>query len=176
MENENPFEAPTPERATFIRPPDGPNLWRDGPFLVAAPGAEFPARCIKCNRRSGSGRFRRLLKSRDGRSGANLTVELGLCEKHLLRAQMRQLWPGLGLTAIALGVIILTSMKEPEAPFIGALLTCLGVLILCLGPWLLGVATLTLKKSDPPFLWLRGVCREFLDESPHVPNDAVANP
>jgi hypothetical protein len=88
----------------------------------------------------------------------NVTVYIGLCDKHYLRRQIGVFLGG-GLIALALLMGAITALNHDFR-----LLAYAGISIL-LGVTLttLLTQTVTVKKIEGRYIWLKGVCRDYLN-------------
>ena len=160
-------------------PPASLLIWRSDRLLVMSQGAELPDRCVKCNAPAHGQRLRRKLYWHSPyiyllillnlliyvivamivRKRAQ--VEVGLCEPH--RSQ-RRLAIGLGwlmgLGGLALFILSLVNNWGWFA-LLGFVLFITGLV------W--GAAkgpVISAKKIDPQFVWVKGVCRDYLATLP----------
>lgn len=160
--------------------PVGGMLWRYKKQLVVRPETPLPDRCVKCNAPANGSRLRRRLYWHHWgvyflllvnlliyavvaiivRKRANL--EIGLCETHRKRRII--IVAGSWLTALAgIGMMVYGFSATNAGAFAG-----IGALVF-LTALIVGVVAgpqVAAAKIDKEFVWVRGVCREYLAELP----------
>ncbi|HEY2148034.1 MAG TPA: hypothetical protein VGH32_08865 [Pirellulales bacterium] len=179
----NPYQSPQAMLTPQIVP--GADVWQDGNLLVLRKGSVLPDRCIKCNAPAEGYRLRRNLSWHH--PALFLTIFAGLLVYVIIALIVRQtMQVDVGLCpvhrskrnrAIAIGWILALagiatmifggSMGGRQSA--GYLVIGLVVLLVALFYGLIAAQTVTPKKIDPYFGWLKGVCREYLAELPPSP-------
>jgi hypothetical protein len=188
MDDFNPYAAP-PILAEQILPngmfaDENEGLWRQGDLLVIRKGARLPPRCLKSNEPA-----RRYLRRNLTWVPAwvyllilvNLlicvivsmvlqkkaTINIGLSDEWFSRRRRNTLlaWGIVGLAVLSFfaGIMLIESAEQ-----LGAALMIAAPFIL-IGGAIFGLITARLvypKKIDDRFIWLKGVCPEFLNELP----------
>jgi hypothetical protein len=154
-------------------------VWRDGKLLVTIKDATLPSRCVKCNAPS-IRHFKRkvewyprwvlvvfLLIRIVGiilyfclRKRA--TIYIGLCEDHLNKRRFGMLVSGL---VMMVGIFMFFSQMSSDPNF--GLIT-LGLLLGLTGLCLLVTIyrTISATKIQEPYVWVKGVSQDFLNELP----------
>jgi hypothetical protein len=162
----------------FGGPPPGAGVWSDGMSLVMHRNALLPDRCVKCNAPVGGRRLRRQLWYINPilyilaispiiffvvylivRKGAK--IDLGICEAHLQRRRT-MLTIGWCLFALAFLSFPVGATLESPWPFLLGLLLLVGSII----PFSLANKLVTPAKIDDVYVWLKGVCPEYLASLP----------
>jgi hypothetical protein len=160
----------------------GGQQWRSGLNLVVVNGVVLSNRCVKCNApTTGAGLLRKLnwhsrvfyllvlvnlliylLVALVARKRGKVTIHL--CEPHLA-LRRRRIWLASGLFGVAVLLFGLgianTSSNYVVYPFLGALLALLGSLI-----FVAKVGMVHARRIDRDYIWVRGVCPEYLAELP----------
>ena len=145
--------------------------------LVVGLDSELPERCVKCNEPAA----RMLKRSVYWHSPAvyavlllniliyiliavlvrkTAKVEIGLCDRHLRRRRMAI---GVGWLTLALLILSIAVGIGIGAEFI--IFGTLTAIIVWLGCSAASY-TVSASKIDKEYVWLRGVCRDYLDELP----------
>ena len=159
--------------------PSGGQLWRFKRQLVCRPGASLPDRCVKCNVPTHGSRMKRQLYWHPSlvyllilvnllvyvivamivRKRA--TLQVGVCAAHRKRRLL--IIAGSWLTALAGMALIFYGLSNNQGglSLIG-LIAFLGAIIVgaVLGPLVSAV------KIDNEYVWVKGVCREYLETLP----------
>lgn len=148
---------------------------RDGKFLVVTEDSVLPDRCVRCNAPA-SRQVKRVLQWAPGYvSLAGLlsvwltlilyvykhetaTVYVGLCDSHHLRRQIGVFLGG-GLIALGLLMGVITALNQDYWLLLyGGISMFLGVCLTTLLTQTVGV-----KKMEGSYIWLKGVCRDYLN-------------
>ena len=151
---------------------------REKKTLVMGYDSELPPRCVKCNEPSARFLKRKLSWHPPGlylliflgiliyaivamivRKTA--TVEIGLCDRHLRRRRI-----AIGVAWLMLFVLIggfAIGMGTDQGAFIG-----IGFVVALIGWIICGIISsgVSAARIDKEYIWLRGVCRDYLDELP----------
>jgi GYF domain 2 len=160
-------------------PPAAMMLWRSDRILVMSQNESLPDRCVKCNRPVNGQRLARklywyplyiyLLVLLTGLLGAIVAlivrkrarVKIGICNTHLLQ---RRIALAIGWMGSLAGIgLLIGGVKYGRASLI------LIGLFLFLGALIYGVAkapVVSANRIDPKYVWLKGVCRQYLDTLP----------
>ena len=97
-------------------------------------------------------------------SEASSRVRIGLCPEHRQQNERRK-YLGRMLNVLApmllIGAAIVALFSKP----ISVMLACLGVLLIGI-TWLQGTPPTTCHKVEGRFVWLSGVCEEYLEQLP----------
>lgn len=160
-------------------PPPSSGVWRSKKDVVAAKGASFPNRCVKCNAPVQSFRLKRnlywyppwviLLILFSLLIGAivamimrkNAKIEIGLCEVHRSK-RVRNMIVGTILTVLGIALIMVAVAFEK-----GGSLVLFSIIVLIAGIVFCVQATvITAKKIDANYVWIKGAGRQFLDSLP----------
>lgn len=162
-------------------------VWREGSLLVLRRGARLPARCLRCNRTA----TERLRKSFwwfpeaivwVARYSFGLAlplavlflqtaeVTLPLCTIHH-RSRKVALWTGWLL--VAGGVVVLAVCVFLNIPIDKLYWLTVGPIMGVIGmfPIFIAIGIVVPNKIDREHVWLRKVCREYLDLLPEGPHD-----
>jgi hypothetical protein len=179
----NPYQSPQAVLAPEIVP--GADVWQDGNLLVLRRGSVLPDRCIKCNAPAEGYRLRRNLSWHNPAlfltilAGLliyviialivrqTMQVEIGLCPVHRSK-RLRAIAIGWILALAGIATMILGGTTGGRQSG-GYMLIGLGILLIGLFYGLIGSSTVSPKKIDPYFGWLKGACREYLAELPPSP-------
>lgn len=148
---------------------------RDGKFLVVTEDSVLPDRCVRCNAPA-SKQVKRNLQWVPGYvrlagvlsiwltlilyvyKSETATVYVGLCDSHHLR---RQVGVFLGGSLIALGLLmgLITALNQDFWLLLyGGISLLVGVCVTTLL-----TQTVTVKKMEGSYIWLKGVCRDYLN-------------
>ena len=161
-------------------PPPGAGIWCSNKDLVAAKGAPFPDRCVKCNAPVHGWRLKRnlywypsyvfiliILSLLIGAIVAmivrkNAKFEIGLCELHRSK-RIRNMVVGGLLTVGGFGLIIAsaTGVFKSGWSFVAAV----GALI-CGIIFMTRASLIAAKRMDAQYVWIKGAGRPFLDSLP----------
>jgi hypothetical protein len=154
------------------------NAWRDGKLLVMTKETMLPHRCVKCNEPAAKLLRRTVewypryvvlvfifiriiglilyfcLRKR-------VTVYVGLCETHLNRRRIGAL---LGTIMLFGGLFVVgaSTASENYSVALGGLILFLAGIITMVTSW----RTVTASKIEEPYVWVKGVHRDFLDQLP----------
>jgi hypothetical protein len=148
---------------------------RDGKFLVVTEDSVLPDRCVRCNA-AASKQVKRSLQWVPGYvrlagvlsiwltlilyvyKSETATVYVGLCDSHHLRRQVGMFLGG-GLIALGLLMGMIAALTQ-DFWFLayGGISLFLGV---CLTTLL--TQTVTVKKMEGSYIWLKGVSRDYLN-------------
>lgn len=189
----NPY-APPPIVAEKVPIPtastDVEGLWRDGNTLVVYKGATLPPRCVQTNQPTASYLERKLTWAPSWVYWL-LLVNVILCVIVALILQKKAVLR-IGLTEEQLARRSRLIMISWSIAFVGVISFFTGIAALAsegsfqpLGPWLVGAGGLATffgiingnfgarvvyaTKIDDHFIWLNGVCPEYLAELPPWP-------
>lgn len=153
-------------------------VWRDGPLLVMTKETILPNRCIKCNAPAAK------LMSRTVEwypryvilvfiliriaglilyfcTRKRVTVYIGLCEDHINK---RRFGVMAGVVVMLVGFISFFGAMSNEnfsVVFLGLLLILAGIIVM-VSAW----RTITASKIQEPYVWVKGVHKDFLDTLP----------
>ena len=155
-------------------------VWRDGSLLVMTKETILPNRCVKCNAPA-----MKLLKRTVEWypryvilvfilirivglilyfcTRKRVTVHIGLCEDHINKRRFGVL---AGCVVLLVGFISFFGALGNEnfgIVFLGLLLILAGMIVM-VTVW----RTVTAKKIEEPYVWVKGVHRDFLDTLPSV--------
>jgi hypothetical protein len=154
------------------------NVWRDGSLLIMTKETILPNRCIKCNapaikllRRTVEWYPRYvivvfLLIRIVGLilyfcTRKRVTVYIGICEGHVNKRRFGVL---AGFVIMLIGfVAFFSAMVNENFPvvFLGLLSILAGIIFMVMS-W----RTITAKKIEEPYVWVKGVHKDFLDTLP----------
>jgi hypothetical protein len=158
--------------------PAAADIWRSGKEVVAPKGAIFPDRCVKCNAPVHGWRLKRnlywhppyvllliVLSLLIGLIVAmivrqNAKVEIGLCEAHRSK-RVRNMIIGAVLTVAGIGLIVAAAIFEK-----GLLVLFAIAALICGIVFMVQATIISAKRIDSKFVWIKGVCRPFLDMLP----------
>ena len=160
-------------------PPSTAGIWRDKSTLVMTKDAPLPDSCVKCNAPANGLRLKRKLAWHTpilylaiffavllyailaAVLSKRATVYLGLCAEHLQRRR-RRMAAGWLLVAVALMLFVGGIGYEYTDMILIGMALLLGA-----GLWLVIVArTVTVKKIDDRFVWLKGINSDYLAQFP----------
>lgn len=162
---------------------DSEEVWRSGKFLVMRKDAQLPDRCIKTNRPANGKRFRANLYWHHPAIyllilfnllvyavvalivRKNAIVYVGVTEEVLQKRNRAIL--GAWLVGI-IGVFLLFAPGFTPSETLSTQLQMLGF-ILILGGLIWGIVGATIVSAtriDDDYVWIRGVCREYLASLP----------
>ena len=165
---------------------EGKGLWRKGNLLVMHKRATLPARCVKSNMPA----ERRLKRNLYWHHPAiylsiligpliyiilalvlrkSATIHIGLSEAWFARRRTVMLisWL-LGLASIAAFFIGIPLIEHDWAVWLIGLSPVVFLFGTLFG--LLGARTVVAQRISDDYVWLKGVCPEFLDSLPHWPH------
>jgi hypothetical protein len=161
---------------------DSSGVWREGNILVATKDATFPNRCLKCNNTTEWDRINKklywhnpawflillvfsplvyLLVALSVRKTA--TVQIPLCTKHRENRKMTTMIGG-SIFGLGLIMIIPSFMFDTGAGILLSVLALLAGGIVCA----IGRRLVTPTKIDNEYVWMKGACKEFLQDLPSV--------
>jgi hypothetical protein len=186
----NPYAAPPLIAEVIHQSPLGGQdggVWRDGKQLVILKGTPLPPRCVKSNQPTDKSLKRNLIWYPQWIAFTVLiawpvflvlalvlqkkaTVHIGLTEEWLARRRFRIgiVWC-LALLGIGLFVGAFPLIEEYEEVGVAMILSSLVVLIGSLIYGTTAARLITPAKIDDRFVWLKGVCPEYLAELPPWP-------
>lgn len=156
-------------------------LWRSGNVMVMCPETELPNRCVKCNAPAQGDKLKRKLFWHNpliyfclllnilvyaivaSLAGKRATIHIGLCEQHKKKRWMA-IGGGWGSALLGFLLIVIGASATPTMIW----LVVLGVVLILLGLVIgaLFAAQVRPKKITPEHLFIKGVCREYLDTLP----------
>lgn len=161
-------------------PPPAAGIWSSGKDLVAAKGASFPDRCVKCNAPVHGTRLKRnlywyppyvllliILSLLIGAIVAmivrkNARFEIGVCELHRSK-RIRNMFVGGLLTVGGFGLIIAGAAGVFNNGWF--FLAALGALI-CGIIFMTRASLISAKRIDSQYVWIKGAGQQFLDSLP----------
>jgi hypothetical protein len=175
----NPYASPQGGQAIDPLLMEGGGVWRDGMRLVMDKRATLPGRCIKCNAPVAGKRLRRSLSWHSPwlyililvsiwvyvivalcvRQTAK--IDVAICERHRQK-RGRSIMCGWLVFIVSAGLFFAGIQFENPWLIIVAMVLFLSSLILAVIVSRLVIATLI----DKEYVWLKGVCPEFLAELP----------
>jgi len=159
--------------------PPSAGVWRSNKDIIAAKGASFPNRCVKCNAPVEGFRLKRnlywyppwvilliLLSLLIGAIVAmlvrkNAKIEIGLCEAHRSK-RVRNMILGTILTVLGISLIIVAVAFEKGGPLVlFSIIALIAGIVFCVQ-----ATPITAKKIDDNYVWIKGAGRPFLDSLP----------
>lgn len=153
-------------------------VWRDGSLMVMTKETVLPNRCVKCNAPA-SKLLKRTVEWYPRYviwvfifirivglilyfcTRKRVTVYIGLCEDHINRRRFGMLIGGL---ILLLGFMAFFGAMSSEAfgiVFLGLLLILAGIIVM-VTVW----RTITAKKIEEPYVWVKGIHSDFLETLP----------
>lgn len=164
--------------------PSGATIWRSEKTLVMTHEAELPDRCVKCNAPAEGRRLKRRLYWHHPAVyllilcsiliyiivaliiRKRATIQIGLCQKHQARRSLNIL---IGWITILGGLGMLIGGISADSPWmgvVGGILFVTGIIY--------AIATtqmVSAKRIDDAHVWVRGVCRDYLEALPNWSGD-----
>jgi len=181
MSEINPYASPQSDHIIEAQLAEGGGVWRDEKRLVMRKLAVLPDRCVKCNMPANGRRLRRSLSWHTPwiyililvsvliyvivalcvRQTAK--IDVAICEQHLSK---RRRGIAAGWLVFLLSVVLFVAALIPREPMplliVPAAVLFLAALICAVVVSRLVVPTMI----DREYVWLKGVCPEYLDELP----------
>jgi len=166
----------------FPPPPAFGNVWQKNAILIFSKEASLPERCVKCNMPTdGPGLKRKLSWHHPALYllilgglllyailatvlSKRATVFLGMCEEHRRKRRNGMLigW------ALFLGGVILAVVAVANN-YNSVMLLCFVMIVGGLIWLIIAARSVSVKKIDDQFVWLRGINREYLQMLPPFP-------
>lgn len=182
----NPYAAPvsTPEDGI-----DESLVWRDEGYLVIHRESKLPAACIKCGTETRERFPYRLshfpLTSWEFRP---FTIFIGFCPSCRVRHRVWKVVQGLAAFAFIGSLVMLLYQGSIDSAFVSPesgprsissvegwqLLTVVGFVLLVFFVGDMKTLSLVRSKFIAPKVWLSGASRDFLEQLPPLPQQAVA--
>lgn len=174
------FYQPYSDQQQPYNPEQPEGVWRDGSLMVMTKETVLPKRCVKCNapaikllRRTVEWypRYVILVFILIRIAGLilyfctrkRMTVHIGLCEGHLSKRRFGML---IGAIMSSLGVLAFFAAVTSDSPQLAIptiFLFLVGIIVM-VSMW----RTVTAKKIEEPYVWVKGVSSAFLDTLPSV--------
>lgn len=153
-------------------------VWRDGSLMVMTKETVLPNRCVKCNAPA----IKLLKRTVEWYpryvilvfifirivglilyfcTRKRVTVYIGMCEDHLNKRRLGMLGGGLMLGLGFFFFVVALSSDSPQFAFPALLLFLVGIIIM-VSMW----RTVTAKKIEEPYVWVKGVNNAFLETLP----------
>ncbi len=159
----------------------GGGLWRQGPRLVMTREASLPHRCVKCNAPTTGPLLKRSLSWHHPAYflialvalliyvivamivNKRAKIEIGLCPGH---RQLRGIFIGVAWAGVLAGIagIVYGFANESLLGFVGLLALLVGVVV---GNF--GARVVYATRIDDRHLWIKGFCRDYLQDLPEWP-------
>jgi hypothetical protein len=156
------------------------SVWRDGQQLVMTKETILPNRCVKCNAPAMK-LLRRTVEWYPPYvvlvfifvhivglilylcTRKRVTVYVGLCESHINRRRMGIL---AGCVVFLMGMFsffgsVAGNVVNPGYIFVGLMLVLAGIVVM-----ISSYRTVTATKIKEPYVWLKGLHRDFLEQLP----------
>lgn len=159
--------------------PAGSQVWRFNRQLVCRPGTSLPDRCVKCNVPVHGSRLKRQLYWHPALVYVLLlvnllvyiivalfvrkraTLDVGLCDAHRKRRVL--IIAGSWLTVLSGIALFVYGLSNNQGGI--ALFGFLAFLVAAIVGAVLG-PQVSAAKIDKDFVWVKGVCREYLEQLP----------